>query len=170
MFKPALTRTGAAAHLDDARPRPPSSRDMTQTATPHVQPFTRTELHGAVELFAAAGWDVYTVDPERTFRALSAPGCTTLVALDGAAVVALVQLQSDGEIEAHLSALLVAGSWRGHGLGRELLGEALRLAGGIRVNVLTHAEAFYHHLGGQRTPGFRLARVDLDDRRIRGGS
>ncbi len=127
-----------------------------------MQPFTRAHARGALDLFAAEGWGTYTADPERTIRALSSPGCTTLLALDGAAVVALVQLQSDGEIQAHLSNLIVARSWRRRGLGRELLRHALGEAGGIRIDVLTQTEAFYESLGGQPTPGFRLLQPNLN--------
>ncbi len=135
---------------------------MTSSSSLRLQSFTRAHTRGALDLFAAEGWGTYTADPERTVRALSAPGCTTLLALDGATVVALIQLQSDGEIQAHLSALLVARSWRRRGLGRQLLHQALKQAGGIRIDVLTQTEAFYESLGGQRTPGFRLIRQDLN--------
>jgi hypothetical protein len=33
-------------------------------------------------LFGADRWQTYTADPERTYRALTAPGATTLVAID----------------------------------------------------------------------------------------
>ncbi len=135
---------------------------MTSSSSPRVQSFTRAHARGALELFAAEGWGTYTADPERTVRALSAPGCTTLLAFDGATVVALVQLQSDGEIQAHLSNLIVARSWRRRGLGRQLLHQALKRAGGLRIDVLTETEAFYESLGGQRTPGFRLIQQDLN--------
>jgi GNAT superfamily N-acetyltransferase len=144
-----------------SRAHPSGDGDMTQTAMPRLQAFTRGELDGAIELFAAAGWSTYTIDPEMTFRALSAPGSTTLVALEGATVVAVVQLQSDGEIQAHLSALLVARPWRRRGLGRELLREAVERAGGIRVDVLSRTGRFYASLGGQPRPGFRLTRQHL---------
>jgi hypothetical protein len=36
----------------------------------------------AIALFAAEGWQTYTADPDRTYRALTAPGSTILVALD----------------------------------------------------------------------------------------
>jgi GNAT superfamily N-acetyltransferase len=138
-----------------------SSRD-TPLSTPRLQPFTGADTPGVVDLLAAEGWDSYTEDPQRTARALSAPGCTTLLALDGAKVVALVQLQSDGEIQAHLSALLVAKSWRGRGLGRQLLREALKRAGGIHIDVLTRNRDFYEALGGRPRPGFRLTPAQLN--------
>jgi ribosomal protein S18 acetylase RimI-like enzyme len=114
-----------------------------------------------MDLLATEGWDTYTVDPARTARALSAPGSTTLLALDRGRVVALVQLQSDGEIQAHLSSLLIATPWRRHGLGRHLMHQALERSGGIRVDVLTQNRAFYESLGGQPRSGFRLTREQL---------
>jgi GNAT superfamily N-acetyltransferase len=138
---------------------------MTPSSTPRLQSFTRAHTPDVIDLLAAEGWDSYTVDPHRTARALSAPGCTTLLALDGARVVALVQLQSDGEIQAHLSALLVARSWRRRGLGRRLLKEALERAGGIHIDVLTQNRAFYESLGGKPRHGFRLTPEQLNTKR-----
>ena len=40
----------------------------------------REHLEGALMLFAAERWQTYAADPERTYRALTAPGATTLVA------------------------------------------------------------------------------------------
>ncbi len=134
---------------------------MTSSSALHLRSFGRAHAGGVLDLFAAEGWGTYTVDPERTVRALSAPGCTTLLAVSGDTVVGLVQLQSDGEIQAHLSNLIVAGFWRRRGLGCRLLREALKRGGGIRVDVLTETESFYESLGGQRTPGFRLVHQDL---------
>ena len=99
------------------------------TTLPELRAFGPADLDGAIALFADEGWLTYAQDPERTCRALVAPGSTTLVALDSARVVGLVQLQSDGEIQAHLSALLVPESWRGRGRGRTLLREAFERAG-----------------------------------------
>jgi GNAT superfamily N-acetyltransferase len=131
-------------------------------STPELQPFAPAHTPGVIDLLAAEGWDTYTVDPQRTARALSAPGCTTLVALDGVSVVALVQVQSDGEIQAHLSALLVAATWRRRGLARGLLHEALRRAGGIHIDVLTRNLAFYESLGARPRTGFRLTAEQLN--------
>jgi GNAT superfamily N-acetyltransferase len=112
-------------------------------------------------LFTAEGWETYYEDPERTFRALTAPGSTTLVAVDDGAVAAIVQLQSDGEIQAHLSALLVGEQWRGRGLSRQLLRESLARAGGMRIDIISAAESFYRRLGADQRPGFRLRPPDL---------
>jgi ribosomal protein S18 acetylase RimI-like enzyme len=129
--------------------------------TPRLTEFAREHLDGALALFAAEGWGTYTADPERTYRALLSPASTTLVALDGATVIGVVQLQSDGEIQAHLSALVVANGWRGAGLGRGMLREALDRAGGIRIDILSRSERFYRRLGARPVPGFRLTREDL---------
>lgn len=126
-----------------------------------LTPFTREHLEGALALFAAEGWQTYTADRERTYRALAAPGCTTLVAVDATTVIALVQLQSDGAIQAHLSALVVGERWRGAGLARTLLREALRRAGALRIDIISAAESFYVGLGAARKAGFRLTLEDL---------
>jgi GNAT superfamily N-acetyltransferase len=116
-----------------------------------------------IALVDAEGWETYSEDPERTYRALAAPGSTTLVALEDGQVAGLVQVQSDGEIQAHLSALLVGEDWRGRGIARRLLQDALERAGGMRMDVLTSAEAFYLHLGAERKTAFRLRPDDLRD-------
>jgi ribosomal protein S18 acetylase RimI-like enzyme len=164
--------TAATPAIDAAFDVAPCKRmtadgETTPVSVPRLQPFTRANTRGVVDLLAAEGWDSYTEDPQRTARALSAPGCTTLLALDGAKVVALVQVQSDGEIQAHLSALLVAKSWRGRGLGRQLLREALRRAGGSHVDVLSRNPGFYEALGGRRRPGFRLTADQLRPKEAR---
>jgi GNAT superfamily N-acetyltransferase len=127
-----------------------------------IAAFGREHLDGAVALFAAEGWGEYSHDPERTYKALTAPGSTTLVALDGPRVVAIIQVQSDGVIQAHLSAVLVAEEWRAAGLGRRLLREGLARAGGIQIDIRTRAESYYQRLGATQSAGFRLTRSDLD--------
>ena len=131
-------------------------------AGPTLRPFAREHLAGALALLAAEDWQTYTADPQRTYGALAAPGSTTVVAIDGATVVGLVQLQSDGWIQAHLSALVVASDWRRRGLARALLREALGRAGGLRIDVLTRSERFYRGLGARPVPGFRLTREDVE--------
>jgi len=124
--------------------------------------FEREHLDGALELLEAEEWETYTEDPERTYRVFSSPGSTTLVALDDGVVAGIVQLQSDGEIQAHLSALLIGEPWRGQGLGRRLLAEALRRAGGMRIDIISAAEDYYRHLGADSRPGFRLRPHNLE--------
>lgn len=126
-----------------------------------IEPFTAGHLDGLIALVGAEGWDTYTEDLERTRRALTAPGSTTLVALTGGHVVGAIQIQSDGQIQAHLSLLLIDPSMRGAGLGSRLLREGLERAGGIQLDIRTRTEGYYERLGATRSLGFRLKRADL---------
>jgi ribosomal protein S18 acetylase RimI-like enzyme len=126
-----------------------------------IEPFARVNLDELIALFAVEGWTEYTDDAERTHRALSAPGVTTLVAVAGGRVVGAVQVQSDGEIQAHVSLLLIDSQWRGRGLGSELLREGLERAGGLRLDIRTRTEGYYERLGASRSLGYRLTRGDL---------
>jgi len=126
-----------------------------------IVPYEPEHRPGAVALFAGELWPSYTRDPARTCAALRAPGVTSLVALDGGAVVGVVQVQSDGLIQAHLSTLVVARSHRRRGLGRLLLAEALRAAGGERMDLLSIADDFYASMTNRHFSGWRLTRADL---------
>ena len=70
------------------------------------------DLAGVVALRAAEPWPSYTQDPQRTWRALTAPGVTTIVAAEDGRVVGFAQVLSDGQIAAFLSLLLVAADRR----------------------------------------------------------
>ena len=72
-----------------------------------IEPFANVHLDGLVRLVVAEGWSEYAVDVERTSRALSAPGVTTLVAIEDGRVVGAIQVQSDGFIQEHVLLLLV---------------------------------------------------------------
>ena len=126
-----------------------------------IVPYASEHRPGVVALFAAELWPSYTRDPERTCRVLRAPGATSLVALDGEAVVGIVQVQSDGEIQAHLSTIVVARTHRRRGIGRRLLADALREAGGERLDLLSVADGFYASMTTRRISGWRLTRADL---------
>lgn len=126
-----------------------------------IEPFTQAHLDGLIALVAAEGWTEYTDDVERTRRALTASGVTTLVAIAGGHVVGAIQVQSDGLIQAHVSMLLIARNSRGVGLGSTLLRHGLERAGGLQLDVRTRTEGYYERLGASRSLGFRLTREDL---------
>jgi ribosomal protein S18 acetylase RimI-like enzyme len=126
-----------------------------------LEPFARAHLEGLMALMAAEGWTEYTDDVERSYRALTAPGVTTLVAIVGGEVAGAIQVQSDGVIQAHVSMLLVGRSARGLGLGTRLLREGLDRAGGLQLDIRTRTEGYYERLGASRSLGFRLKREDL---------
>jgi len=126
-----------------------------------IEPFARGHRDGLIALVAAEGWTEYTDDLERTYRALTAPGVTTLVAIASERVVGAIQVQSDGFIQAHVSMLLIDRNWRGHRLGSRLLREGLERAGGLQLDIRTRTEGYYERLGASRSLGFRLKREDL---------
>jgi ribosomal protein S18 acetylase RimI-like enzyme len=126
-----------------------------------IEPFGRAHLDGLIALVAAEGWTEYADDAERTYRALTAPGVTTLVAIVGRRVVGAIQVQSDGVIQAHVSMLLIGPDSRGLRLGSELLREGLQRAGGLQLDIRTRTEGYYEKLGARRSLGFRLTREDL---------
>jgi ribosomal protein S18 acetylase RimI-like enzyme len=111
-----------------------------------------------LRLCEAEDWPSFPADPDRAHRVLTAPGVTAVVALEGGEVIGFAYLQSDGEIQAHLSLLAVAPSHRRLGVGRTLLDLAMREAGGTRLDLITNtAVEFYEQLAGDgRWRGFRL--------------
>lgn len=126
-----------------------------------IEPFTQGHLDGLIALVAAEGWTEYTDDAERTHRALTAPGVTTLVAIAGGHLVGAIQVQSDGLIQAHVSMLLIDRNSRGTGLGSRLLRRGLERAGGVQFDIRTRTEGYYERLGASRSLGFRLTRENL---------
>jgi ribosomal protein S18 acetylase RimI-like enzyme len=56
-------------------------------------------------------------------------------------VVGFAQLFCDGELQAFLANLAVDQAFRGRGTGRALVTEALRLAGGERIDLLSEDNA-----------------------------
>ena len=109
-----------------------------------IRPYTRDDLAGVLELCEAEGWPSFSEDAERAHRVLTAPGVTTMVAVDGDEFLGFAQLQSDGEIQAHLSLIVLDPRARRQGLGRALIAAALEWAGGERVDLVTDsAEDFY---------------------------
>ena len=121
-------------------------------------PLTRESLPGVMALFEAEGWPSFTGDSELTWRALAAPGCTTLVALDGERVVGVAQMLSDGQIVSFLSVLIVHPDYRRRGIGRELVRDAFKRTGAKRgVDLVTDsADAFYRSFRHHEFHGYRV--------------
>ncbi len=120
--------------------------------------YTRDHTAGVVTLSRALDWPSYCEDPSVTHRALSAPGSTTVVALEGERVVALAHVLSDGVVQAHLSLVGVLPSHRRAGIARALIVEAFRRAGGKWLDLVSDAgaEPFYRSFVHSERPGFRL--------------
>jgi ribosomal protein S18 acetylase RimI-like enzyme len=126
-----------------------------------IEPFGNGHLDRLVALVDGEGWTEYSEDADRTYRALTAPGTTTLIATAGGRVVGAIQVQSDGVIQAHLSMLLIDQEWRGRGLGSRLLRDALDRAGGVQLDIRTRTDGYFERLGASRSLGFRLKRENL---------
>lgn len=126
-----------------------------------IEPFAQAHLDELIALVAAEGWTEYSDDTERTYRSLTAPGVTTLVAIGSGRVVGAIQMQSDGLIQAHVSMLLIARDSRGGGLGSMLLREGLERAGGLQLDIRTRTEGYYERFGASLSLGFRLTRENL---------
>jgi ribosomal protein S18 acetylase RimI-like enzyme len=125
-----------------------------------IRIYERADLAGVIALCRQQGWPLFPADPERAHRSMTAPGLTTVVAVDEearAGVVGFACLQSDGEIQAHLSLIAVEAAHRRRGIARALIAEALARAGGERIDLVTDsAEAFYERLAHRRMAGYRV--------------
>jgi hypothetical protein len=65
-----------------------------------LRAFEPGDLPGVLRLCEAEGWPSFPADPARALRILTAPGVTTVVAVDGGVVAGFAELFSDGELQA----------------------------------------------------------------------
>lgn len=123
-----------------------------------LQTFANEHLSGVLRLCSAENWPSFPADPERAQRILTAPGVTTVVAVEGDEVVGFAELFSDGELQTYLANLAVDSAYRHRGIARHLVEEALRRAGGERIDLLTEDDAagFYQQLPNSPMTGFRV--------------
>jgi predicted N-acetyltransferase YhbS len=127
-----------------------------------VVPFHHDHRDGMVRLCRAEGWSSYADDPALAEQVWTAPGVTTVVAVDDELPIGMVtgfaQFQGDGAIQAHLSTVLVDASSRGQGIGRALVIEGFWLTGCQRVDLvsLVGADRFYESFEHQRHHGYRI--------------
>ncbi len=121
-------------------------------------PIAREYLDGVIRLCKIEQYPSYIQDAERTWRALTAPGVCTMVAVQDGRVFGFAQMQSDGLIQAHLTLIVVDRDLRRRGIGGRLVREAFVRCGGQRVDLLSTegADAFYRSFEHQEFPGFRI--------------
>jgi GNAT superfamily N-acetyltransferase len=114
------------------------ARAAARIAGVEILPFSADHLDGVLALSVAEGWPSLPDDPVRALRILTAPGVTTVVVL------------IDGQV--------VSARFRGRGIGRALVEESLRVAGGERIDLLSEEASvgFYESFPHFRKPGFRL--------------
>jgi ribosomal protein S18 acetylase RimI-like enzyme len=123
-----------------------------------IHPFRAEHLDGLLALCVAEGWPGLPDDPRRAQRLLTAPGVTTVVAVVEGEVVGFAELLSDGELQAYLASIAVDSRFRRRGIGRALVDESLRRAGGERIDLLSEEASvgFYESFPHFRRPGLRL--------------
>ena len=63
-------------------------------------PFVEEHLEGVIRLCAAEGWPSFPEDLSVLLRVLTAPGVTTIIAMDDEQVIGFAELFSDGELQA----------------------------------------------------------------------
>jgi ribosomal protein S18 acetylase RimI-like enzyme len=120
--------------------------------------YERAHLLGIVALCEAEGWPSFPADHERAHAVLTAPGVTSVVALDDdGEVTAFAYLMSDGHIQAYLAELAVSANHRRQGIARGLLEYAMPLTGAQRIDLVTDtAQDFYASLPHHTFSGFRI--------------
>jgi ribosomal protein S18 acetylase RimI-like enzyme len=119
--------------------------------------YERSHLDGVLRICAAEDWPSFPGDPERADVVLTAPGVTSVVAVENDEVVGFAYLQSDGHIQAHLSLMAVATTHRRRGIGRALLEYAAPLTGALRIDLVTDtAQDFYKSFQHHPYKGFRI--------------
>lgn len=119
--------------------------------------YDRSHLDGVLDICIEEGWKSYVTDHERTHRALTAPGVTTVVAVESGEICGFAQIQSDGEIQAHLSVLAVKAAYRRQGIGQKLVTKSFQKAGGTRIDLITdEAQEFYQSMAHSAKFGYRL--------------
>ena len=122
-------------------------------------------LDAVLDLCKAEGWITFAGNPERAARSLTAPGTTTLVAVDEAArsgeegrVLGFAQTYGDGCFGGYLAMLLVGEDARDQGVGKALVERTLVESGVLRLDLLSsdRAMSLYERFPHIRIPGFRL--------------
>jgi GNAT superfamily N-acetyltransferase len=119
--------------------------------------YTRDHLAGIVALCEAEAWPSFAADLDRAHAVLTAPGVTSVVALDGELVIGFAYALSDGHIAAYLSMMAVHKRYRRKGVGRDLIEYAFPLTGAQRLDLITDdAGTFYQSFDHRTLPGFRI--------------
>ncbi|WP_328998496.1 GNAT family N-acetyltransferase [Kribbella sp. NBC_00709] len=122
-----------------------------------ITQYEPVHLAGIVALCEAEGWPSFGADLDRAHAVLTAPGVTSVVAVDGDEVIGFAYLLSDGHIVAYLSMMAVHHNHRRRGIGRELIEHATPLTGAQRVDLVTDtADDFYASFEHRTFSGFRI--------------
>jgi ribosomal protein S18 acetylase RimI-like enzyme len=115
-------------------------------------------------LCKSEGWISFAANPRRAGRAMTGPGVTALVAVEGEArsdderALGFSQAIGDGAFGGYLCMLLVAPEARGRGIGKALVERTLVESGVLRLDLLSsdRAMSLYERFPHNKIPGFRL--------------
>jgi GNAT superfamily N-acetyltransferase len=123
-----------------------------------IRAFERCDLQQVIRLCEAEGWESYSADPERTYRALSASNVICLVATENDKVLGFAQCLTDGAIRAYLANMVVEAGKRGTGVGKMLVNEILARCAAVYVDLLSEegAQGFYATFPHRTIPGYRI--------------
>jgi ribosomal protein S18 acetylase RimI-like enzyme len=128
-------------------------------------------LDQILALCKAEGWVTFAGSHSRAARAMSNPGVTALVAVEGREgggaeaapvdderVLGFAQAVGDGAFGGYLCMLLVAEDARGQGIGKALVERTLVESGVLRLDLLSSDDAMslYERFPHNRIPGFRI--------------
>lgn len=131
---------------------------MSASSSIEYAELARDHLASLFELCEALEWPSYARDAERTWQVFRAPGSICQVALDVGRVCGVAQLQTDREIQAHLSMIGVLPSHRRRGIAQHLLREIFSLSGAQWLDLVSSGEQheFYRRFAHSESRGFRL--------------
>jgi ribosomal protein S18 acetylase RimI-like enzyme len=119
-------------------------------------------LDALLALCKTEGWITFASNPERARRAMTNPGVTALVAVEGDGederAIGFAQAIGDGCFGGYLCMLLVETAARGRGIGKALVEETLVKSGVLRLDLLSSegAMSLYERFPHNKIPGFRL--------------
>lgn len=125
-----------------------------------IVPFEPKFLDPLLRLCNSEGWISFAANPERAGRAMTNPGVTALVAIEGEEqrAIGFAQAVGDGCFGGYLCMLLVESEARGRGIGKALVERTLVESGVLRLDLLSSEEAMrlYERFPHNKIPGFRL--------------
>lgn len=125
-----------------------------------IMSFNRNHLEAVIHLCDVQGWNSYSEDAERAWRALTAPGVITVVAVDDGEVLGFASMLTDGEISLYLTLIAVAEEYRGRGIGKRLVEEVFTRSGSARqgLDLLSTegADGFFQSFAHMSFPGYRI--------------
>jgi ribosomal protein S18 acetylase RimI-like enzyme len=120
----------------------------------------RSHLEAVICLCEIHGWESYTKDAERTWRAFNAPGVVSLVAMEDANLLGFISMLTDGVICSYISLIAVVKEYRGRGVGKRLVEEAFNRSGSTRYGLdllsTEGAKGFYQSFAYRSWPGYRI--------------